>query len=207
LIFNDEIDACQECANLINANRLKITEKPYVTFKVEEKWLPQKGVNILFVAESPPWNGKQSYFYNAAQTSKRTNLRKEMFRHLYLPSLEAFRDKSYFLVDAIKCRLNKKDKSNVPSEVLKKCSTEFLGREIKTLKPKTIFVLGDSAKKALQCLHHTIGFSEFADLTKHRVTQDYDRGLSGYRVILCVYPGGQTRKHEANIRRAFSKLE
>ncbi len=207
MTFNDEIDACQECANLRCVNRLKITEKPYVTSKVEEKWLPRKGVDTLFIAESPPWNGKQSYFYNAAETGKRTNLRKEVLRHMYLPSLEDFQDKGYFLIDAIKCRLNKKDKSNVPSEVLKNCSAEFLDREIKSLKPKTIFVLGDSAKKAVQYLHHKIGFSEFADLTKHRVTQDYDRVLSGYRVILCVYPGGQTRKHEANIRRAFSKLE
>ncbi len=85
-------------------------------------------------------------------------------------------------------------------KVLEVCSARFLRREISELDPKVIFVLGNSAKHVLQQL------PEFRDLQYHKVTDDYDKMLSGYRVILCVYPGGQTRQHKSRIRLTFSKV-
>ena len=203
----DKVEQCQECINCCNADRLKLVDKPYVVFQVEEKWLPRQGVKVLFVAESPPWNGEQRYFYNTLNIGKRAGLRKEVLRWLSLPSLEAFKDKGYFLIDAIKCRLNKKNNSSVPLEVLEKCSRKFLWEEIKVLRPETIFVFGNSAKKALESLGGTPGLPEFINLKSHTVTDDYDMVLSGYRVILCSYPGGQTRAYGDNIRLAFAKLQ
>jgi len=181
-------------------------DKPYALFSVEEKWLPKRRINVLFIAESPPWNGKQSYFYNQAEDKKSTNLRKETLKRLNL-SLETFKHEGYFLIDSIKCRLNKQTKTRVPYEVLKTCSAKFLSREIHNLKPKTIFVLGDSARKALKGLQENPEFSEFKDLANHKITENYEKTLSGYRVILCVYPGGQTRKYESNIKRSFAKIK
>ena len=205
--LTDEIAACQECINLDCAYRLKINEKPYVVFEVAEKWLPNGRVNVLFVAESPPWNGEQRYFYNTLRTGKQAGLRKEVLKHLNCPSLEAFKGKGYFLVDAIKCRLNKKDNSTVPSKVLEQCRAKFLGKEIMLLRPEVIFVLGNSGKKALEGLHSRPEFSEFIDLGEHKVTENYDKALSGFRVILCAHPGGQTRNYEKNIRQAFSRIK
>jgi uracil-DNA glycosylase len=202
----DKIASCQECIYSERAGRIKTIDKPYVFFQVDKKWLPKQGVKVLFVAESPPWNGERRYFYNTLSIGKRAGLRKEVLRWLNLPSIEAFKEDGYFLIDAIKCRLNKKNYSSVPSEVLKKCSAKFLGEEIRIFRPETVFVLGNSAKKALENLQTTSGFLEFGDLQSHKVTEDYDKMLSGYRVILCVYPGGQTRAFESNIKRAFSKL-
>ena len=204
--LTDEIAACQECINLDCADRLKTNEKPYVVFEVAEKWLPKGSVNVLFVAESPPWNGEQRYFYNTLKTGKRGGLRKEILKWLGLPSLDSFKNEGYFLIDAIKCRFNKSEKSNVPKQILSKCSNKFLAEEIRSLRPKTIFVLGDSAKKALQGLYVFPDFAEFRSLDVHKVTEDFDEQLSGYRVILCVYPGGTTRGFESNIRRSFSKI-
>ena len=203
----EEIDAWKKCMNLPGFDRLETDNRPYVAFRVDLDWKPLNSISVLFIAESPPWdrNGNQPYFYNNTY-EKRAGLRQEVLKHLNLVSLEDFKDKGYFLIDAIKCRLNKKDRSNVPQAVLNECSARFLGREIKELKPKTLFVLGNSAKKALQGLHGMSAFSEFKELINHRVMDGFDQMLSGYRVILCVYPGGQTRKLEPSIKVCFSKL-
>jgi uncharacterized phage protein (TIGR02220 family) len=197
MTLTHEIEKCTKCENLED-DRLGTDEKPCVKFQVETKWKPKNGINVLFIAESPPWNGKQRYFYNPDIVEKRTNLRKEVLRHLNLKTLEEFRDNGYFLIDAIKCRLNKKEKKNVPTQVLQNCSAKFLQREITQLKPQTIFVLGNSAKRALQTL------PKFWELKEQKVTGKYDKKTS--HVILCVYPGGQTRKYKNEINHAFSKI-
>ena len=194
-----DIDLCRECLEFENQERINPVEKPFAKYKVEEKW-QRKPVEVLFIAESPPWNGKQRYFYNQDVDEQRTNLRKEVLEHLQLNSLDEFKGKGFALIDAIKCRLNKRQKKNVPLKVLEVCSARFLRREISELNPKVIFVLGNSAKHAMQQL------PEFQDLQHHKVTDSYDKMLSGYRVILCVYPGGQTRQHKSRIRLTFSKV-
>jgi uracil-DNA glycosylase len=88
----------------------------------------------------------------------------------------------------------------IPQEIIATCGATFLLDEIKELKPSAIFVLGNSAKKALQNL------PPFSDLASHKVTEDYDKVLCGIRVILCVYPGGKTRGHMDSIKKAFSKI-
>jgi len=194
-----KIDVCKKCADLEFSNRLNFVGKPFVKFQVEEIWKPEQ-VKVLFVAESPPWNGKQSYFYNQTPGDKRTNLRKEVLSLLNLKSLEEFRTKEYYLIDVIKCRFNKKVKKNIPEETIMTCSEQFLEKEIKQLNPKKIFVLGNTAKKALQRM------TKFKELTYHKVTDNYEAELSGYHIILSAYPGGQTRKYQNKIKEAFAKL-
>ena len=199
MILTRKINFCKKCLDLEFSSRLNFVGKPFVKFQVEKIWKP-KQVKVLFVAESPPWNGKQSYFYNQNQGDNRTNLRKEVLSLLNLKSLEEFKTKGYYLIDVIKCRLNKKVKKNIPKEVIMTCSDQFLEKEIKQLKPKKIFVLGNTAKKALQRM------SKFKELSYHKVTDNYEAGLFGYHVILSVYPGGQTRKYQNKIKEAFAKL-
>ena len=185
--------------NLKFSSKINSMKKPFVKFQVEEIWKP-KQVEVLFIAESPPWNGKQSYFYNQNTCDNRTNLRKEVLSLLNLKSLEEFRTNGYYLIDVIKCRLDKRVEKNVPKEVLTTCSDQFLKKEIKQLKSKKIFVLGNTAKKALQRM------PEFKDLAHHKITDNYEAALSGYHIILSVYPGGQTRKYQKKIKEAFAKL-
>ena len=200
--LTNEIRRCTKCIDqrYANKDRLVTSEKPFVKFNVWKKWKPDGNVTVLFVAESPPWNGKQRYFCNLDVVEKRTNLRKEVLKYLKLESLKDFRTRGYFLTDAVKCRLNKSRKPNVPSKVLKTCADYFLKREIIDLKPETIFVLGNSAKQALS------RFPEFRELENHKITDDFDMNLSGYCVILCVYPGAQNGAHINQIKRSFAKI-
>jgi len=198
--FADEIRKCTKCVSLgiADFDRLNTHQKPYIQFNVERKWKPDK-VKTLFIAESPPWDGKQRYFYNPDVVEKQTNLRKEVLKYLNLDSLEEFKEKGYFLVDTIKCRLKKRVPLPI-TRISRTCVNQFLHREIEELKPRTIFVLGNTAKKALQ------RFSKFNELKEHKVSEGYDENLAGYRVILSVFPGGQTRKYRNEIERAFAKI-
>jgi hypothetical protein len=57
---------------LASSDRLNASEKAYVRFDVEKTWKPDE-VSVLFIAESPPWNGKQRYFYRQDVVENRTN--------------------------------------------------------------------------------------------------------------------------------------
>jgi len=201
--LSDEIEKCTRCLDIgiAGSSRLNTDQKPYVKFDVERKWRPSR-VRVLFIAESPPRNRKQRYFYNSSADSK-GGLREEVLRYLNMRSLEEFRDKGCYLIDAIKCRLNKSSQLKSPlrlNKIVEKCASQFLVREIEDLKSETVFVLGNTAKKALG------SFPEFQELKKYRITEDYDQELNACRIILCVFPGGQTRLHTDKIKRAFDKI-
>jgi len=196
-VISSKLQSCSRCRRF--EGKVAV-DKPFLRFQVEEKWKPSV-VKVLFVAESPPWD-KERYFYKQDMTGNGTNLQKELFRYLNLNSLEEFKAKGYYLIDAVKCRINKRGgKEHIPQEVITACGATFLLDEIKELQPRAIFVLGNSAKKALQNL------PPFTELASHKVTEDYDELLTGTRVILCVYPGGKTRAHVDLIKKAFSKIE
>jgi len=201
--LSDEIEKCTRCLDIgiAGSSRLNTDQKPYVKFDVERKWR-QSRVRVLFIAESPPRNGKERYFYNPTTDSK-GGLRKEVLRYLDLRSLEELRDEGYYLIDAIKCRLNKSKQLKALlrlNKIARTCANQFLLRETNELKPETIFVLGDSAKKTLE------RFPEFQALKRHKITEEFDQKLNSHRVILCVFPGGQTRLHTDKIKRAFDKI-
>jgi uracil-DNA glycosylase len=198
LNISDEIKSCKLCVQYSNA-KIDFTEKPYITFEVEAMWLPKK-VNVLFLAESPPWS-KDRYFYKTDMKGAKTNLQKEVLRYLNLSSLSEFKGKGYFLVDAIKCRLNKQDSEHVPTTVLSNCTNRFLQAELDWINPGTIFVLGNSAKHALEQLPC------FEELKNHKISEDFNRVIGSRQIILCIYPGGKTRKHVYSIKRSFDKLK
>ena len=196
-MISGKLQECDRCRRF--EGKIAI-DKPYLRFQVEEKWKPSR-IKVLFLAESPPWD-KERYFYKQDMTGNGTNLQKELFHYLNLASLEEFKGRGYFLIDAIKCRLNKRNsKEHVPQQVLSACADAFLLEEIREIAPEAIFVLGNSAKKALQNL------LPFKELASHRVTEGFDETLSGYRVILSVYPGGKTRGYTEAIKKAFSKIQ
>lgn len=201
MVFNltSEIRRCKKCKDIKIQGTLDIENKPFVNFCVEESWKP-KQVKVLFIAESPPWQG---YFYDKQTGNNRICLRSEMLHHLNLISLEEFKTKGYFLIDAIKCRLKKQKKEGVPNEVLVSCSNHFLQKEINKLQPEAIiFILGNSAKKALCRL------PGFEMLKNCQVTNGYEAKLSKFHIILSVYPGKQTRmQYKKEIKESFNNLK
>jgi uracil-DNA glycosylase len=200
--LSDKIRLCTECIDLslVSSDRLDTCEKPYVRFGVEKKWKPDR-ISVLFIAESPPPNG---YFYDQDEVGRSGGLRTEVLKYLGLDqSLEKFRAKGYFLLDTIKCRLKKSRSIKTPlriAEISKNCASRFLREEIDALAPKTVFVLGKTTKQALE------EFQEFEELKKHKITDEFDKNLSRYRVILCVFPGGQTRMYRNKIDQAFARI-
>jgi uracil-DNA glycosylase len=197
LSVRDEIEKCQFCKQYSNG-KISFAEKPYVVFQVDEKWLPET-VEVLFLAESPPWS-KDRYFYKTDMKGNKTHLQKEVLNYLNLASLLEFKAKGYIVIDAIKCRLNKQVSEHVPAAVLSCCTNIFLQKELDRFNPGTVFVLGNSAKHALEQLPC------FGELKSHRISEDFDRTVAGRRVIFCVYPGGKTRMHVNSIKRSFDKL-
>jgi hypothetical protein len=138
MTISEEIKFCKKCA-AFNKIKVDVCEKPYVSFCVEKKWKPQK-VKVLFLAESPPWS-KERYFYKPDMAKKKINLQKEVLKYLNLKSLDEFKAKDYFIIDVIKCRLNKTVSEHVPATVLSNCVGQFLCKEITSLKPKQFLSL------------------------------------------------------------------
>lgn len=201
-MLSDKIGKCTKCVDrgLASSDRLKTHQKPYIHFHVERNWKPPDAVDVLFIAESPPCNGKQRYFYNPRVAERKTDLRREVLSRLELKRLEDFRHEDYFVIDTIKCRLCKPIKKKALYELAETCSRRFLLTEIRQLEPNTVFVLGDTARYALSQT------TDFKELEKYKITEEFDACLSGYRVILCPFPGPQTRKWTNKIDRAFARL-
>lgn len=202
MTLSDRIAKCTKCLDfrLAEPDILIARQKPYIQFEVEEKWKPPEKVDVLFIAESPPCNGKERYFYNPKVPERKTDLRQEVLSRLDLKRLKDFRKEDYFLIDTIKCRLCKPIKKKTLHELAETCSRKFLFTEIRQLEPNTIFVLGDTARYALSQT------PDFRELEKYKISEEFDAHLSGYRVILCPFLGGQTRKWENEINRAFAKI-
>lgn len=162
---------------------LKFKPKASIQFHAYDSWRPSK-VKNLFIAEAPPWD-EPKYFYNT--DVKAGVLRKKLFDQLKIADcgksgLEAF-SKESFLIDTIKCRL-KKQNSNPPAKVIANCAKRFLLKEVQSLKPERIVVLGKTAKQGLE------QFSEFKALTRYRIKVDCGKRIQvkDLTVILYVFP-------------------
>lgn len=182
--FYEEIEECEDCRKFGNRveSSLKFQPKACIVFHAYSKWCP-KEIENLFIAEAPPFQ-EPKYFYNTE--IKSGILRKGLLAQLKIDDqtegFETF-SKRNFLIDAIKCRLDK-DSSRVPPEIIKNCANRFLRREISSLKPKRIILLGDTAKQGLACL------SEYAFINQYRVKQDCGTTIevNGCKIILYMYP-------------------
>jgi len=179
------IEKCEDCRKFGAhfEEVLKFKPKACVDFHVYDSWSPQK-VKNLFIAEAPPQR-EPKYFYNTEM--KAGGLRRGLFnqmkiRDCTINGLKIF-SKENLLVDTIKCRLKKK-KSKVPIEITNNCAGAFLLEEIETLRPNTIVLLGDTARRGLGSI------SEFKALNKYRVKQNCGKTIQvkDYRVILYAYP-------------------
>ena len=178
--------------------------KPYVKFNVFEGWRPTK-VKVLFIAESPPKDGDDGYFYNEKTEGR---LKDKIFNLLDIheekaeKGLQRFKQRNFFLIDTVKCRLDKSKRKSVPQRVIKRCAENFLQKEIDDLKPDKICVLGRTALEGLKALTtFRIGLNEIRKITEHcgkKLT------ISGYETIICVFPSNRNRKYQSCIKSVFS---
>jgi len=173
---------------------------------VLEKWKPPK-VKVLCIAESPPKNGDNSYFYNE---KTKGGLKNKLFNLLDIheetveKQLQRFKEK-FFLIDAIKCRLDKSQRISPPTYVIKRCAENFLQQEIDYLRPDKICVLGGTALEGLKVL--TTLRKELNQIGKITAYCGKELAISGYNIILCAFPSDRNRKYQSCIESVFSRLK
>ncbi|RLF22200.1 MAG: hypothetical protein DRN15_07390 [Thermoprotei archaeon] len=134
------IDSCSRC---------EVIDKPYVKFKVYEKWLPCQ-VKALIVMESPPPGLKKSFFYN---TNSPDRLRRNLAFILRLARtgdevIEWFRSRGLFITNAVKCRPLSRERVSI---MAKNCKF-ILRREVELLKPEVIIAMGLTARRSIRAL-------------------------------------------------------
>jgi len=186
------IQNCNRCQNRYK-NLVNSKSKPYLEFKVYKKWIPEKDIKCLFIAESPP--GGNGFFYKHHLLPR--GLRKNLFSLLKIDKkgydgLSEFKQRGFLLTDALKCRVNKKERGT-PKSIVKNCS-EILEEEIKTLwktkNLKKIVVMGKTALTALRML----GYSE---LEKLSVTKNCGKTVQShdFEIFICTLPFDRNRRY------------
>lgn len=146
--------------------------KPNLYFEAQ-RFKPRK-TKALFIAESPPPQKKelerdlQPYFYNKKCKTTGNTLRGVLLEVLGIyggnprQQLEKFRNRGYFLIDTIKCRISKRQiKGTRWSDLVKDCTSTHLLDEIISLKPEKICILGKWALEGIKTL------PQFSILRKH----------------------------------------
>ena len=198
----DRIQQCKDCEKYSQVLCMK--PKPYVKFDVLEKWKPAK-LKVLFIAESPPKDGDEGYFYNEKTEGR---LKDKIFNLLDIreetaeKELQRFKERNFFLIDTVKCRLDKSKRKSVPQRVIKRCAENFLQKEIDDLKPGKICVLGRTALNGLRALTtFRRGLIKIRKITEHC---GKELTISGYEIILCVFPSNRNRKYLSCMESVFS---
>ncbi|WP_128694469.1 uracil-DNA glycosylase family protein [Methanoculleus taiwanensis] len=195
---------------------LRLDIIPSETYAVYERWLPEDGVDMLLIAEAPPWRGvgdphRYRYFYNPDQAPI-TGMSREIFAGLGIRGgtkqecLEAFRQRGLFLTDTIKCIVNKDLRAHIPRSLIEYSARTLLADEIGRLDPGTIGLLGSTALHALASIEPYA--SEFGDSRTIRDAVLRQREqvfrIDGRSVIVSPYPS--VRNDRRAITEAFRLL-
>jgi hypothetical protein len=194
---------------------------PCQEYHAYDFWQPPETIETLFLAESPPWSGKENYFYNRdyEPDEGRSNLSTILFNKLHIEletkcdKLTEFKRRNCFLSDSVKCVFRKtlphsseanEGKKRIPGDLRRLSVDIVLKDELSTMKPQTIFLLGSTALKALSQLE------KFRlSLRNVRVTRDCGQRIhvGNTNVIVCVFLNAQNLQlYRRRIDQAFAEL-
>ena len=189
---------CAECKALSDSDAATVRpfRKPCAQFDIYTTWKPRP-FRVVFIAEAPPANS-DGYFYDSKpHANYKETLRKALFELLQLEvngteaRLFEFRRRGYFLVDAIKCRCEKKN-GQPPESVTKTCSRKWLTPELEEIGfASRICVLG---KAALLALSQVKGFE---GLLRYSVIRDCGKVIwaEGREVLIWPFLGWRNERH------------
>lgn len=211
-----DAEAVREVCRAYAGERIRLDPIPFARYAVYNRWLPQDGIRVLFIAEAPPWRNVDRpagyrYFYNPEQTPV-TGISREIFRCLGIAGatkeecLEAFRDQGFFLTDAVKCILNKDSHPHIPVSLIAENARTILEPEIEALDPGTICILGATALQALRSLEpYAAALADCRTITEAVLRQRrHPIRADGRCVIVSPYPS--VRNDRQAIREAFSRF-
>jgi len=179
--IEEKVRRCDKCRGL---GPMNVDSKPYLEHNVYEERVPER-LECLFIAESPPGDSER-FFYDSRSKSQ---LRENLFDLLGIKrGLLEFKEKGFLLVDAVECRVKKRDGEEVKGSILKKavrnCSYILkLKLELARLGTAKLVVMGRTALEALRVL----GFSELKGL---RVMRNFGEVVDsrGFKVFLLFLP-------------------
>jgi uracil-DNA glycosylase len=186
------IGNCNLCEDVRFKNLVNSKSKPYSEFKVYENWLPEGDIKCLFIGESPPGRGVFFYDYRTED-----HFRENLFSLLEMnksgyEGLCDFKQGGFLLIDALKCRVNKKGKS-IPKAVINNC-LGILELEIKSLaRSKNVERLAVLGRIALMSLR-MLGFSELEEFS---ITKNCGKIVNshGFGIFLCTLPFDRNKKY------------
>jgi hypothetical protein len=186
---------------------------PFEKYRIYNKWLPEDRIEVLFIAESPPWSSihdkNYRYFYNP-DNDKIQGLSWYLFDYLNIKGqnkkdcLEKFKEKGFFLVDTIKCIFVKKDRKSIPKSLIEFSTLHFLKHEIINLNPKAIFVLGGTAFKGLQIIYpnELKQFNGIMNAIKNK--KDLPMKINNQQLFFSCFPN--SRNDQKAIKNSFKQL-
>jgi len=136
---------CEQCAVYKSKEHIAVRNE---TIALNSKHFPEGSIRLLFVAESPPMafaQNKTSYFY-ANGPMKYGKLSYRMMSVLFRQKFDRKEDflrefmKEFYLVDMVKCPIDKLDSKNEKEDAIKHCA-KYLNEELHSLKfQKAVFV-------------------------------------------------------------------
>jgi hypothetical protein len=211
------VEAQQRHKKLDLKQRIDTNYLPCELYHAYDRWQPPDGIDILFLAESPPWSGEGNYFYNEdfEAPGDRMNLSTILLKKLHIElgtkedKLMEFRRRSCFLSDSVKCVFKKRLPTDPPGARRKKIPRDLirlsvgltLKEEIASMNPRIIFLLG---KTALRAMRYIEGFSP--DL--QNVTVGDHKKVGDTHIIVCAFLSERNLKRfDKGIDRAFKELE
>lgn len=210
-VTNQKTRFHRDYGNIISTGSL-----PFEKYEVYQRWLPHEPIEVLFIAESPPWANTTDeriyrYFYNP-YTEKIGGLSRALFDYLNIANkkkrdcLERFRERNFFLTDTIKCVFNKREHKSIPDSLIRYSAGNILAPEIGWLDPGIIFILGNTAFKGLKTVYardKTLEqFTNLAAVVNN--TRERPLELHGRSVIFSPFPN--SRNDQNAIGRSFATL-
>jgi len=128
-------------------------------------------------------------------------------RTLFIAESPPWRRPGYFYNEGVEDslredRFNKKGRS-IPKTIINTCSRSYLRREIDVLRPEKIFVLGKTALTGLQTIFRDSSLGKYKSMIESCGTE---LNVSGYNVIISLYPSDQNRRYYHEMKEAFEKL-
>jgi len=188
----EKIKSCDLCKSIVLNGSVNVGEKPYIKCGVYWERIPDT-IKCLFIAESPSGDVNTFFYYPYTENF----LREKLLGFLGIDAdgeegLQELKQRGYFLIDAVECRINKFGKGVIPREVINNCLNFLLAKiELaRTKGAKKIVVLGSTAIQALK----ELGFNKLREksVAKNRGEVVESRG---FEVFLLPLPAKRGAKY------------
>lgn len=210
------VEAQQRHKKLDLKQRIDTNYLPCELYHAYDRWQPPDRIDILFLAESPPWSGEGNYFYNEdfEAPDDRMNLSATLFRKLHIElgtkedKLKEFRRRSCFLSDSVKCVFKKRlptdppgaRKKKIPRDLIRLSVDLTLKDEILSMNPRIIFLLGKTALRAMRYIER------FSSALQDVTVGDL-KTIGDTHIIVCAFLSERNiKRYGQDIDRAFQGL-